>query len=512
MRQFADAEMSIQRRMALAWLVQAQAQVARSSLAPFLYQTTTLTPIRPRSLSSPPLRCSSYSTSDTPNSPSTEPHNQSQNGDSTGSNDSKPWAPADCIESASPSSGRSFLRRKGASVAKHKRALDAKSDKKPAQKPKWKPRPKLTTHESRTLAELFSKLPSEKRQQMSPQEFEKSEAEVEAEAEADQIEAKKTEESEMSEISAIFDAVLRDAEKRKNREAQRNDKHSAGEEGKVLDAKSQEDAIKTQNKIFHLPDTDEELAELLNKNEMTLANAIELVIARETTRINSILHAAVEEQIMPGKFWKLCQTHVFSMAQHLRREDEKPASGQAVKPSRRSKAPESPLKVPACVPIESVVVAVYPRVLRTAFALLNVHFPDSYLVNEFRTKVTSLGRESATLGLSAQLYNDMIYFHWRVTHDIAELVTLLREMELTGVNPTAGTITIINSIVEERQRDLKRRQKDKPSDQPWWDHPPNRKAFRQLTGEDTWGNGLLSRMTKLYNNRKLKKVVSDTLI
>lgn len=279
MRQFADAEMSIQRRMALAWLVQAQAQVARSSLAPFLYQTTTLTPVRPRSLSSPPLRCSSYSTSDTPNSPSTEPHNQSQNGDSTGSNDSKPWAPADCIESASPSSGRSFLRRKGASVAKHKRALDAKSDKKPAQKPKWKPRPKLTTHESRTLAELFSKLPSEKRQQMSPQEFEKSEAEVEAEAEADQIEAKKTEESEMSEISAIFDAVLRDAEKRKNREAQRNDKHSAGEEGKVLDAKSQEDAIKTQNKIFHLPDTDEELAELLNKNEMTLANAIELVLS-----------------------------------------------------------------------------------------------------------------------------------------------------------------------------------------------------------------------------------------
>ncbi|OJJ02541.1 hypothetical protein ASPVEDRAFT_42034 [Aspergillus versicolor CBS 583.65] len=503
--------MSIQRRIALAWLVQTQVQAARNSLTPFLYQTTTLTPTRPRSLSSPPLRCSSYSTSDAPSSPSIKSLNQSRNDDSIGPSDNKSWGSDDRTESPPPSPGRSFLRRKGASVAKHKRALDAKSDKKPVQKPKWKPRPKLTTHESRTLAELFLKLPSEKRRQVSPQESEKSEAEVEAEAEADQIEAKKAEESEMSEISAIFDVVLRDVQKRKDREVQRNDKHNA-EEGKVLDAKSQEDAIKTQNKIFHLPDTDEELAELLNKNEMTLANAIELVIARETTRINSILHAAVEEKIMPGKFWKLCQTHVFSMAQHLRREDETPVSGQAVKPSRRSKTPESPLKVPPCVPIESVVVAVYPRVLRTAFALLNVHFPDSYLVSEFRAKVTSLGRESATLGLSAQLYNDMIYFHWRVTHDIADLVTLLREMELTGVNPTAGTITIINSIVEERQRDLRRRQRDQPSDQPWWDHPPNRKAFRQLTGEDTWGDGLLSRMTRLYKNRKLKKVVSDTLI
>lgn len=503
--------MSIQRRIALAWLVQAQAQAARNSLAPFLYQTTTLAPIRPRSVSSPPLRCSSYSTSDTPNSLSAKPHNQSRNDHSSEPNDNESCGTADHTEFSPPPSGKSFLRRKGASMAKQKRALDAKLDKKPVQKPKWKPRPKLTSHESRTLAELFSKLPSEKRQQVSPQESEESDAKVEAEAEADQIEAMKTEENEMSEISAIFDAVLRDAQKRKDRQAQLNDKHSAGE-GKVLDAKAQEDAIKTQNKIFHLPDTDEELAELLNKNEMTLANAIELIIARETTRINSILHAAVEEQIMPGKFWKLCQTHVFSMAQHLRREDEKIASGQAVQHSRKSKTPESPLKVPACVPIESVVVAVYPRVLRTAFALLNVHFPDSYLVNEFRTKVTSLGRESATLGLSAQLYNDMIYFHWRVTHDIAELVTLLREMELTGVNPTAGTITIINSIVEERQSDLKRRQRDKPSDQPWWDHPPNRKAFRQLTGEDTWGDGLLSRMTKLYKSKKLKKAVSDTFI
>ncbi|KAL4780258.1 hypothetical protein BJX76DRAFT_364544 [Aspergillus varians] len=505
--------MSLQRRIAWSWL--AQAQATRNSLAPFLYQTPTLAFIRSHS---------SYPTSDTPESPSAEPPTQAENDNSTASHSIDP--PTE----PSPAPRKSFLRKRAAYVAKPTRILDPWTPRQPEKKApekrgyekantKTSRKPRLTTHETQTLAGLFSQL-EPKKQEGLVQGSKKSELD-------------QTEKDEMTEISAFFDSILRDAQKQKERSAVREG------EGRPFNAPSQEGAsaststvnsqvdapnavARNQEGVFFLPDTDEELAELLNTNQMTLAEAIDLVIKRETAKIKSVLDEAIEKMQHKG-FWKLCQKEVFSMARLLDINKETKSVLDGSKPPSDGDNPQdaqrtpsrttdgSPLKVPACIPIEAVVVGVYPRVLRIAFALLNLHYPESRLIGQFRTEILSLGRESATLGLSTSLYNDMLYFHWRVTHDFPQVVDISREMELTGASPDLGTINVLEGIARERNQDLKKRRMGIASAQPWWDLPPNRKAMRELLGEDG-EEGLISRFKRQYHEAKEKKRIGKPYI
>ncbi|CBF75501.1 hypothetical protein AN3736.2 [Aspergillus nidulans FGSC A4] len=352
-------------------------------------------------------------------------------------------------------------------------------------------KPTLTTHETRALAGLISKLDPEKRPTPEQLAHEPGSSEESAQAKPEETNA---------EISAIFAAVLRDVRNLQGppehrasdkatgavrEETERRKERLGSEAEQSLDtfAASREqarlgelprDAVQTQESERHLPDTNDALAELLRTNELTLARAIELVAERETAKIDSTLHAAVENTTDEA-FWK----------------------------SDTATESPSPLSFPACVPIVPVVVAIYPKVLRTAFVLLNLHFPDSHLISEFRATITSLGRESATLGLTTSLFNDMLYFHWRVTHDFPEVIALCREMEVTGAQPNIGTINILEGIVRERNEDLVKRQSGETSEQPWWDFPDNRRAMRKLLGED----GMLERFRRQYREGKERKKI-----
>ncbi|KAL4996050.1 hypothetical protein BDV10DRAFT_173376 [Aspergillus recurvatus] len=395
-------------------------------------------------------------------------------------------------------------------------------------------KPSLTTHETRALAGLISKLEPEKRPVPEHLAQEPGQSVGSAQANPEETDA---------EISAIFAAVLKDvrnlqgppehrasdkATDAASEETGRRKERLGSEAGPGLDTSTTfgkpaglggepKAAVQAQGSGRHLPDTNEALAELLRTDELTLARAIELVTERETAKIDSTLHAAVESTT-DEDFWKVCQEHVFSLVQHLSSNEvaasasstypespspELPGAGCTITTTKSNAATKSstPLSIPACVPIVPVVVAIYPKVLRTAFVLLNLHFPDSNLISEFRTKVTSLGRESATLGLTTSLFNDMLYFHWRVTHDFPEIIALCREMEVTGAQPNIGTINILEGIVRERNEDLTKRQAGEATEQPWWDFPDNRRAMRRLLGED----GMLERFRRQYREGKERK-------
>ncbi|KAL4745878.1 hypothetical protein BDW72DRAFT_45523 [Aspergillus terricola var. indicus] len=520
--------MSLPRRIALVWL--AQAYAIRNSAAPFLYQTHTLArPLRFR-----PQLGSSYSTSDNPSSHSAEAHSHAESdsplefGSNGADEDIQSTAPA-----STPAPRRSFLRRKAENIAKP-----------PSQAGRWRKKerpdkmgrkPSLTTHETRALAGLISKLEPEKRP--APEQLAQ-----EPGAPGESAQAKPAETD--AEISAIFAAVLNDVrnlqgppEHRANdkatgavkEETERRKERLGSEAEQSLDTftalekqaglwELPKAAVQTQGNERHLPDTNNALAELLRTNELTLARAIELVAERETAKIDSTLHAAVANTT-DEDFWKVCQEEVFSLVQHLS-SNEGAASASVTYPDNPSPVlhgadcttttksdtateSHSPLSIPACVPIVPVVVAIYPKVLRTAFVLLNLHFPDSHLISEFRATITSLGRESATLGLTTSLFNDMLYFHWRVTHDFPEIIALCREMEVTGAQPNNGTINILEGIVRERHEDLVKRQSGEISEQPWWDFPDNRRAMRRLLGED----GMLERFRRQYREGKERKKI-----
>ncbi|KAL4920328.1 hypothetical protein BDW62DRAFT_15860 [Aspergillus aurantiobrunneus] len=481
--------MSFPRHITWTWL--AQVQVSRNSLAPFLYQTHTLTPIQSRS-----LRVQS------------RPFSSAASYNQVG-NDEPPRSPGDNLDEtnssaeSAPARPTSFIRKKAADVANlaHREpGTESPYIKEPDTEAGR--RPKLTTHEARTLANLASQLDPKNGQ-----------APGEPMREPEIVSMRRAEQNERKEISAIFDAVLQDVQNRQNPSERRTEQEVEDEDFKAKCQKEESPpVVELQGKFHFLPDTDEKLGRVIDAGEMTLAEALELLIKRETAKIDTALHAAVDEG-EDAIFWDLCLEKVFSLAQHIGSTRETASVLKELEPLADNHDPqevqqtaiESPLEAPAQVPIEAVAAGVYPRVLRTAFVLLNLHFPGSPLISQFRQKINSLGRESAALGLSTNLYNDMLYFHWRVSHDFSQIVDIGREMELTGVNPDHSTINILEGIARERSRDLKRRRLGIVSAQPWWNMPTNRKALRELLGEEEGEKGLVRRLSDLYREKRKRR-------
>ncbi|RDW94027.1 uncharacterized protein DSM5745_01349 [Aspergillus mulundensis] len=498
--------MSLQRRAASNWL--AQAHAICNSPAPFLYQTNTLTSIRPRSSNFRSQLSSSYSTSDPSNSSSIDSHIQTE-GDSftePPSNDTGEGGPPIAFN-PTPAPRRSFLRTKAETIARP--VVREGRWQKRERSDKLGRKPRLTTHETRTLAGLISRLDPEKRP--IPQGL------AQKSRKSDELGSVKPGEVD-AEISEIFATVLKDVrnlqgppedgkvwspwlrekereqerqkEKLENKVSQTLDEIIAlpGQPGAKEETKADEQskaAVQAhKSELGELILTDEGLVELLRTEQITLARAIEIVTAREAAKIDSALHGAVEGTT-DKDFWKVCQDKVFSLVQYLRSDEGVASTSSSV----------TDFSVPAGVPIEPIVAAIYPKVLRLAFVLLNLHFPDSHFMSQFRTAITSLGRESATLGFTTGLFNDMIYLHWRVTHDFPEIIALCREMEVTGAHPNKSTIGVLEGIVRERNADIAKRQAGEMSEQPWWDLPDNRRAMRMMVGED----GALARLRRQLN-------------
>ncbi|KAL4934034.1 uncharacterized protein BDV17DRAFT_251202 [Aspergillus undulatus] len=447
--------MSLRRRIAWTWLAQAQAHATHNSPASFLYQTPTLLSIR------------SYWSED-------GARNYTRSVELKKSDKTRP----------------SFLRQKAATVARPTgitKRWEAPQEEDTARKRK---KMQMTTHETRTLQDLFSQLKPLEMKHNPHDPLEKPE-------ETEEDKAKKVE---RDEIFATFDMILEELQKPEPPQSEQKN-----EENKPPIS------IERGDKSFPLPEDHKELRKLAWRRNVSEADQIELLIKRESMHIENALNAAVskgeKEETGETELWRVCQEMIFPMVQHLRGPSaptptplEQPDANDSDDAAVPIIAPE-PFKVPHWLPADIITAGVYPKSLRKAFNLLNVHFPESPLIPRFRQVITSLGPESAMLGMSTGLYNDMMYFHWRVAHDLSEVVAIGREMVLTGARVDQGTLGILDRIVLERNRHIRTREQGETSSSPWWEFPPNRKALRDLLGT----GGLISKLKNQYRDTKKKK-------
>ncbi|KAL4811115.1 hypothetical protein BDV18DRAFT_128621 [Aspergillus unguis] len=423
-------------------------------------------------------------------------------------------------------------------------------------------RPMLTTKESQTLAGLFSRIEPQKRPGTDTTARETDtflESERKAESERNMADQNQ---DQFADISSILDSVMQNI--KPHQQSSGNDSKVDDQFGGNAPS-ADRISVKHQGRTIYLPDSDEEIPHLLDSGELTLADAIGLITKRETAKIDAELRAAVrrgedyfwevcQERVFsqahylssaeedpssvneskqaddkhvrstpaqegPASQVNLDSTETSSVVNHPDQAGGQNASGAPIldeifaqtdpdstehtSPFNEANqpVPKNPLDVPDCVPLGIVVAGTYRTLLREAFLLLNLHFPSSPFLTEYRTRIISLGRSSAVLGLSTALFNDMLFFHWRVTHDFVEIVSLIREMDIKGARPIRSTFRIFDGIERERKWAMKQKNRGRVLDEPWWDLPKNRKALSEMFDGE---NGLIPELRRRDEDKSKK--------
>ncbi|KAF9888368.1 hypothetical protein FE257_008801 [Aspergillus nanangensis] len=459
-----------------AWL----AFSTQRSSAPFLYQTRTLA--APLSTTFQLQSQCSYSSEVNPPSPSHPNSDETPDPQETSELQLQ-----NNIDHHASKSRKSYLRRRAASVPK-KHDSTPRSSQRTA--------PTMTRSERQIFGGLLEK-------------FGMNAAEPDEKHDLQNPSLGITDREEMAQISAIFNSVLQDLKKkrlRSKKEVVAQEKSSATTTETMSPELHENLGL---GEKFRNPDyTNADISEALQNNYILMERAVELVVRRESAKIEAALHATINEHNDDSGIWAVCKERIFSMLQHLeggRNQLEPPATTET---DVGGISPEMDdtirLEVPEEVPLEPVVVALYPKMLLVAFRLLNLHFPGSLLIDQFRATIKAQGRASAVLGSSTALYNELIYFYWRGCHDLPGVVSLLHEMEVTGVEPSGRTCALLSGIYRQREQDLKEhrhRLHQEPRGglrQPWWDLAPNRRAVHSLLGPDGW----IHRLEKRVGERK----------
>ncbi|RHZ73163.1 hypothetical protein CDV55_109116 [Aspergillus turcosus] len=431
------------------------ALVTLNSPVPFLYQTQTLTaPLRYAKWNARQARSlQSVSTAFTPPEPNLGRGEESVH-DSESSENATPPLKSDSASRAPSKNGR----RAQTSYLKKKRAATVSQSHPLALQPRQKTLT-MTSAEKKAFGSLL--------EQMVVKEKEKKD-----DPEADTGEPEKVElsEDEMSQINNIFNSVLRDIRKKEQ-----------GSEGPT------EGSAERNRKRRTKADFSER------------ARAIQSIVKREKAKIESALRAAIDEGKGDTGILEVCEERIFSLLRYL-------GDGRLSGDSADEPTPHSTLEVPESVPVEEVVLLLYPKMILVAFRLLNSHFPGSPLISQFHSKVKSHGRTSAVLGSSTRLYNELLYFYWRGCSDLPSVVSLLKEMETTGLEPDEGTCALLKSISEQRVRDL---QREARNNWDWWDMAPNQTAVRELFGENGWLPRLEKRVKELRTLPSSTKLLAD---
>ena len=225
--------------------------------------------------------------------------------------------------------------------------------------------------------------------------------------------------------------------------------------------------------------------------------AINMVVGRESKKIESELFNAIEQGKGDSGLWEVCKQRIFTMIGQFGAVnpvipvDQGSNADTSVEQSPNPKHPSGPLDIPDAVPPGPIIAKLYPQLLLLAFRILGTHFPESPLIGQFRTAVQANGRTFAFLGTSQPLYEELISFHWRTCYDLPAVVSFLRDMDTAGLDPSRRVRKILREIVRQREQDLESNQK--AGDGSFWDAPPNRKAFDELAGPGGWMETIKSR-------------------
>ncbi|RHZ44190.1 uncharacterized protein CDV56_103033 [Aspergillus thermomutatus] len=465
-----------------------------NSPVPFLYQTRTLTaPLRYAKWNARQSR-SLQSTSTTFTTPeSSLGRGEETVDDSESSENATSDSPSQTPNNDGRRSRKSYLQRRAATVSQ-------------SRPPSLRPRQKaltMTRTERKAFGDLLEQLGVEEKH------------DPESATGGPQKPALSDEErDEMAQISAIFDSVLEDIRKRKRRSAPSTESAGIRKPGTEVDEPASTSELGPQEQAGDLNPP-----ELRSDDPVSIERAIQFTVQRESAKIERALRAAIDEGKGDIGIWEVCKERVFSMLRYLgdSRLPEDSGASTTSSEDERTRISHSPLEVPESVPVEAVVTVLYPKMLLVAFRLLNSHFPGSPLISQFRSTIKSHGRTSAVLGSSTGLYNELIYFYWRGCNDLPGVVSLLKEMETTGVEPDERTCGLLKAISEQRERDVKyhwkraRREDQNRSSlrDPWWDMAPNRTAVRELFGEDGWLQRLEARVEEIRNLPSSTRLLAD---
>ena len=249
--------------------------------------------------------------------------------------------------------------------------------------------------------------------------------------------------TELPEISSIFNETLKDI---KEGDSQATEAKKVAKDTPSLYPMTELDPFPGEPRNFKINDAT--LSERMDLNRVSHSRLIELVVQRESEKIEMALQRAVDEGEGDSGVWKICEEHMFGMLTQLGVNggseliDDPSTAGRSVEltdifksPSddKGSQASSGILQIPPFVPTSPVVSALYSHLLLFTLRLLKTHFPNSPILSQIRPTIKSLGRASVVLGGSTSLYNELITFHWRVCDDLPAVVSLLREMEVTGL-------------------------------------------------------------------------------
>ncbi|KGO37817.1 hypothetical protein PEX1_089180 [Penicillium expansum] len=462
-----------------------------NSTAPFLYHTRTLTPLssaaRKQFNRHFPRSFSTQNNTETNNA--TE--NKSLAEDHTSQNASEESITSSSTSEAAPKPRRSYLQKRAASVSERPSLRPS------VVKKTTKIAPKITTQEKLIFGGLLEQLG-----------FKHDGETTESSSLKPMSEEKK---AEMAELMSVFDNLLKDPRAKKaalKAKQQAKDDYSSYRRPEKTETEEQVPAENQGPKRINLRDLGYSEPATASAAEVTvsLRRAIEIVVKAESEHIEFALFQAVEDGKGDMGVWEVCKERIFSMLRHLDDkslvEASNPESMSTTDQPEPSTRLSGPLRVPAVVPVAPVVVALYPKVLLIAFRLLNTHFRESPLIPQFRPTIKEYGRISTFLGASSGLYDELIHYHWRVCKDLPAVVSILREMNQLGINPSSKSRGMLTGLIIRQARDLEAHRKSPDGKDFFWDLPSNKEAFNELTRKDGWMDQIEARSEEEARQRQ----------
>ncbi|KAI9728274.1 MAG: hypothetical protein M1834_007767 [Cirrosporium novae-zelandiae] len=238
-----------------------------------------------------------------------------------------------------------------------------------------------------------------------------------------------------------------------------------------------------------------ELTEAEKKAEKEYARIIRETRERELRRIIKCL----EDQKTDVGIWKVLEQEVFSMLEKLGLSELKSRSTPA-HPIKKTfkKAESAPPKKPTppvktaqessseaettpstgiIIPPLAIVAPTYSGTVLHAIRLLHERFPSSPLALNLLPHLKSLGRTSYVLGATTPFYNELLTLNWRVYGDLHSMLSLLKEMDDSGVEFNDHTGEILDAVA----RDCKSDQMADPGlMMQWWESGEVEKAMHKL--------------------------------
>lgn len=478
-----------------------------SSPTPFLYQTRTLAPISLSLRRTFAARVRQYSAENN----ASRDYNRSESSFASDqdelSRDSASQKSGSGSASESPQPRKSYLRRRSAALSPKVRSKTPVPSSKSTKNSST-----VTGQERKAFGELLGQLG-----------IWRDDANAHAEGTTQASDLSGEGQEHIQELMVKLGSILKDVQdKNKSSAKSKGDSRRApdGEDGIPLSGQLSEDPSMTDGLSEKIGGTKLRISDLgytepasatSIEPEITMKEAIEFVVKKESEKIEFALFQAIEEGKGDMGLWEVCKERIFSVLQHLDEAAEitMPGSDNSLVAnetlSTNSAGPPSgPLRIPSVVPISPVITALYPRTLLIAFRLLNTHFPESPLIGQFRSTIQEQGRASALLGSSVALYDEMIHFYWHGCNDLPAVVSFLHDMDVTGLDPSFRTRRLLKDIVRQQQRDKDTRGQSQVDQDSFWDFPPNKRAFEELAGRNGWLEKLKARARQSYNNRKAR--------